>query len=83
MSAFGKSGQFQSGKFNEYERLVSAKSGLNCKPREEWVQNDYCRGPNADREIKLPIIDIESDEIEDGHVTSNRQVVPGTKQVAQ
>jgi len=26
MSAFGRSGQFQSGKFNEYEWLLSAKS---------------------------------------------------------
>jgi hypothetical protein len=27
VAAFGKSGQFQSGQFNEYERLLSAKSG--------------------------------------------------------
>jgi hypothetical protein len=27
VAAFGQSGQFQSGKFNEYEWLLSAKSG--------------------------------------------------------
>jgi hypothetical protein len=39
MSAFGRSGQFQSGKFNEYEWLLSARSGHQIN-----LENDIVSG---------------------------------------